>query len=85
MKYRLVYTERAVRDISKLDSLTKERIRKALEKYSETPLDYALKMADPALGNYRFRIGEYRIIFDIEGNDIVVLRAGHRKDIYRRL
>jgi len=30
----------------------------------------------------RFRIGNYRVIFDLEGDEIVVLRAGHRKDIY---
>ncbi|HEC97176.1 MAG TPA: hypothetical protein ENI58_03340 [Nitrospirae bacterium] len=29
-------------------------------------------------------MGDYRVIFDIEGTDIVVLRAGHRKEIYRR-
>jgi hypothetical protein len=26
----------------------------------------------------------YRVIFDIEGNEIVVLRVGHRREIYRR-
>jgi len=40
---------------------------------------------DPALGTYRFRIGDYRVIFDIEGKDIVALRVGHRRDIYRKL
>lgn len=84
MKFRLVYTKRAVRDIDGLDSQTRERIKETLERYSESPTNYAKKMADPALGTYRFRIGEYRVIFDIEGNDIVILRAGHRKDIYRK-
>jgi len=41
-------------------------------------------MVDPALGTYRFRIGDYRVIFDIEGNEVVVLRVGHRREIYRR-
>jgi mRNA interferase RelE/StbE len=41
-------------------------------------------MVDPSLGGYRFRIGDYRVIFDIEGDEIVVLRVGHRKEIYRR-
>ncbi|MCK4791223.1 MAG: type II toxin-antitoxin system RelE/ParE family toxin [Desulfobacteraceae bacterium] len=44
-----------------------------------------IKLFDPALGTYRFRIGDYRVIFDIEGEEIVVLRVGHRKDIYRKL
>jgi mRNA-degrading endonuclease RelE of RelBE toxin-antitoxin system len=29
-------------------------------------------------------IGDYRVIFDIEGNELVVLRVGHRPEIYRR-
>jgi len=31
------------------------------------------------------RLGDYRVIFDIEGEDIVILRVGHRRDVYRRL
>ncbi|MBN2862947.1 MAG: type II toxin-antitoxin system RelE/ParE family toxin [Bacteroidales bacterium] len=30
-----------------------------------------------------FRIGDYRVIFDLVGEDIVVLRVGYRKEIYR--
>ncbi len=33
------------------------------------------ELSDPAIGTYRFRIGDYRMIFDMEGNDIVVLRV----------
>jgi len=35
------------------------------------------------LGQYRFRIGDYRVVFDIEGDTLFVLDVGHRKDIYR--
>lgn len=54
MKYRLAYTQRAVRDIQKLDSKVKRRI------------------------------GDYRVIFDLEGDEIVILRVGHRMAIYRK-
>ena len=84
MKYTLFYTQRAERDIARLDSKTKERIGKTLLRYQEEPLQYAEKLSDPILGGYRFRIGDYRVIFDIEGNEIVVLRVGHRREIYRR-
>lgn len=84
MKYRLVYTRRAERDIKKLDLNTKKRIGKALLRYSEEPLKYAEKLSDPILGEYRFRVGDYRVIFDLEGNEIVVLRVGHRREIYKR-
>jgi mRNA interferase RelE/StbE len=84
VKYTLTYTQRAERDIAGLDSKTKERIGKALLRFKEEPLKYAEKLSDPILGTYRFRIGDYRAIFDLEGNEIVVLRVGHRREIYRR-
>ncbi len=84
MKYRLVYTRRAERDIKKLEFNTKDRIGKTLLRYSEEPLRFAEKLTDPILGEYRFRIGDYRVIFDIKGNEIVILRVGHRREIYKR-
>lgn len=84
MKYRLVYTNRAVKDIKGLDSAAKERIGKTLLRYEEDPLQYAERLTDSKLGDYRFRIGDYRVIFDIEGDEIVVLRVGHRREIYKR-
>lgn len=84
MKYELVYTARAVRDIENLDENAKQRIGKTIIRYKENPFEYAEKLTDSTLGTHRFRIGDYRIIFDIEGKDIIVLRVGHRKEIYRR-
>jgi mRNA interferase RelE/StbE len=84
MTYRIVYTKRAVKDVSKLEPEVRERIKEAMERYADIPLNYTRKMIDPSLGTYRFRIGDYRTIFDIEGDEIVVLRIGHRREIYRR-
>jgi mRNA interferase RelE/StbE len=84
MNYKIVFTKRAMRDISKLEPEIKEKLGDALRRYGKDPLNYARKMIDPSLGSYRFRIGYYRVIFDIEGDEIIVLRVGHRKEIYRR-
>ncbi len=84
MSYKLVYTLRAAKDVERLDSKVKNRIGRVLLRYSENPFEYARKLTDSKLGGYRFRIGDYRVIFDIEGDKIIVLRIGHRKDIYRR-
>ncbi len=46
----------SARDMSKLQQNIKERIKKALEKYSEDPFPYARKMADSTLGTYRFEV-----------------------------
>ncbi len=84
MKYKLVYTRRAEKDIRDLDPNIKERLGKSLLQYSEDPLKHAEKLTDPSLGSFRFRIGEYRVIFDLHGDEIIVLRVGHRREIYRR-
>jgi len=84
VRYRLVYTRRAERDIQGLDPDIKERLGKALLRYEEDPLKHAEKLTQSVLGSYRFRIGDYRVVFDLEGNEIVVLRVGHRREIYMR-
>jgi mRNA interferase RelE/StbE len=84
MNYKIVFTGRATKDISKLQPEIKEKIGDALKSYGEDPLNHARKMVDPSLGNYRFRNGDYGVIFDIEGDEIIVLRVGHRKEIHRR-
>ena len=84
MNYKIVFTKRAMRDIPKLEPEIKEKMGDALKSYGKDPLNHARKMVNPSLGSYRFRIGDYRVIFDIEGDEIIVLRVGHRKEIYQR-
>ena len=82
----LLFSERARKDWSRLDSSIQSQLRKKLLFFlrSKHPLHYAEKVQDTSLGEYRFRIGDYRVIFDLMGNEIVVLRVGHRKHIYKR-
>ncbi|MDO8688920.1 MAG: type II toxin-antitoxin system RelE/ParE family toxin [Dehalococcoidia bacterium] len=61
----------------------RDRLRDGLEKHREDPLAHARKMVNSSLGGYRFRIGDYRVVFDIDGDSLVILRVGHRRDIYR--
>jgi mRNA interferase RelE/StbE len=84
LSYRLVYTQRAVRDIDRLEAGVKKRIGAAILRYIDNPLLHSERLTETDLGGYRFRIGDYRVIFDLEERDIVVLRVGHRKDIYKR-
>ena len=51
MKYRLVYTRRALRDINGLDDLTKKRIAQALARYEGDPFKHAESMTDSRLGS----------------------------------
>ena len=83
MTFRLVYTERAARDIRALDPGTRARLGHALRRLEQDPGRNSRRLTQPAQGTYRFRIGDYRVICDVTGSDIVVLRVGHRSTIYR--
>jgi len=50
---------------------------------SANPLRFAEPLKNTSLGQYRFRIGDYRVIFDVAQDKIVILTLGHRKDIYK--
>ena len=75
-------TARAMRDFEKMDKETRQRIVEKLGLYSHDPMQYARKLTNPKIGTWRFRIGEYRVIFDLEGDTIVILRLGHRREVY---
>lgn len=83
MAYTPVYTRTAVNDIQKLDTVAKKKIKKKIEHYSKKPLHYARKLVDSRIGTYRWRVGNHRVVFDIDQKNIVVLRIGHRREIYK--
>ncbi len=76
----------ALKDLKKLPKFLQRRIIQKLDYYikSPKPLRFADVLKDKSLGEYRYRIGDYRIIFDLVDNKIIVLAAGHRRDIYRK-
>lgn len=85
LRYKILLTERALKDIEEINNKQEqERIGRKLKEYADDPIRYAKKLVDPNTGTYRFRIGDYRIIFDIDDEYIVILRIGHRKNIYNK-
>lgn len=85
MKYEYVFTRVAAKDIKKLDIAVKKRIKQKLEFYiiQPDPVAFASHLVNSRFGTYRWRVGDYRIIFDIDINKIVILQIQHRRDIYR--
>lgn len=61
------------------------RIIKKLDYFCEKdPLVYADKLIDLRIGTYRFRIGDWRVVFDLEAKNMLTIHLiGHRKEIYR--
>lgn len=86
MKYQLKFESRAKKDLQSLEHITQKRIAKKLKFFLEQddPLQFAKKLVNAKDGNFRWRIGHFRIIFDADGATIKLLRVQHRKDVYKR-
>ncbi len=86
MRSQLVFAENAQKDLKKLDKQTRKRIAIKLQFYMDqkNPLEYTRPLIHSSLGSYRFRVGHYRVAFDIEGSKYVVVSVLHRKDAYKR-
>lgn len=85
-KYKLLYKKAAVKGIQSLSSQIRRRLGIKLEFFidQENPLDFAEPLTKPADAQYRYRVGDYRILFDVEDHDIIILRVQHRREVYRR-
>lgn len=87
MQYKVQFTEKALKDLKKLDKATASLIlgwiRKKLEN-CENPRQFGKGLTSNRSGQWRYRVGDYRILASIEDNIITihVLSIGHRRDIY---
>ncbi|MFA6007099.1 MAG: type II toxin-antitoxin system RelE/ParE family toxin [Candidatus Shapirobacteria bacterium] len=83
MEYVILLTKNAKRDIDRLDGVIKKRIAKKLIYFKSDPIKLSKALIDFEQGQYRFRVGDFRVCFDIDGNKIVVNRIRHRKEVYK--
>ncbi len=83
--YKILYHESIKDDLSSISKSDKLNIRKAIEKKLATnpiefgkPLQYSLK------GLRRLRVGDHRIIFQIDEKNktVLILKIGHRREVY---
>lgn len=85
MSYRIELTPSATKDLKKLDRPEQRRLQAAIELLAETPRPPAAKKLVNSGGAWRVRTGSYRIIYEIHDDLVLVLvlRLGHRREIYR--
>ncbi|HEX7574957.1 MAG TPA: type II toxin-antitoxin system RelE/ParE family toxin [Candidatus Methanoperedens sp.] len=84
MTYEIIFSDQALRQLKNLEKIVQGRIIAALERIRIRPQAYVTKLVgDPG---YKLRVGDYRLIMDIDNNKltILVLKAGHRKNIYQK-
>ncbi|HEY6291044.1 MAG TPA: type II toxin-antitoxin system RelE/ParE family toxin [Terriglobia bacterium] len=85
MPYRIEIAPAAERQIRKLEARVRRRIVDKLESLSTNPRPAGVKKLAGS-DFYRVRVGDYRIIYDIQNEvtTVLVLKVGDRKDIYQR-
>ncbi|MGH7141955.1 MAG: type II toxin-antitoxin system RelE family toxin [Candidatus Saccharimonadales bacterium] len=83
-KYRMVFAGSSKKDLDKLDNTTRQRIAKKLKFFleQEDPFSYTRQLVHSNIGSYRFRVGHYRIVFDVDGNTLQFVSIKHRKEVY---
>ncbi|GAB6063101.1 type II toxin-antitoxin system RelE family toxin [Deferrisoma palaeochoriense] len=84
MRYRLRILRRAQKELAGLPSKTYEAVRDAIRALAENPRPTQARKLVGRDG-WRVRIGSYRVIYEIDDEQgvVVVLHVGHRRDVYR--
>ena len=86
MEYQPIYHHEIPHDLAAIPANMKERIRKAIEtRLLIDPISYGLPLRKSLHGHRKLRVGNYRIIYRIHGKEVIILKIGHRKDVYPKV
>ena len=89
-KYNVELTERFKKEFRKLDKYTQKMLRAWIDKNlvdCENPRQHGKGLSANLSGQWRYRIGDYRLICQIDDGKLIILAltVGHRRDIYTRI
>jgi mRNA interferase RelE/StbE len=86
VSFNLLWKTSAERDLKKLDRQHIPQILTAIEALSENPFPAQCRKLQGSELSYRIRIGEYRVIYqvDVQNKTVTVYHIRHRKEAYRR-
>ncbi len=82
MTFEIIWSESAARQLRKLERSVARRIFEKVGELREDPLRLIQKLVNSPY--YRLRVGDYRVVLDIQRNvlRILVLKVGHRESVY---
>lgn len=87
MNYSVEYLPQVYKTLEKMDKFTKRIIVEWIEKNlvgCKDPRQHGKPLTANRVGQWRYRVGDYRIIAKIEDERLIILviSIGHRRDIY---
>ena len=85
MKFQIVWPGHVLEQLNKLDRSIAKRIYEAVGRLENNPSRWVSRIVNSPY--YKMRVGNYRVILDIQGKllRILVVRVGHRKNIYKNM
>ena len=83
--YKVEYLESVVKDdISKLPKKEQKKIKQVIEeRLAQDPVHFGKPLRYSLKGCRRMRVGNYRVIFKLETQTVLIVKIGHRKEIYK--
>ena len=84
MAYNIVYKKSVQRDLKRVPKAEADRILNQIEQELSKNADAYPVLKGQFAGLRKYRVGDYRVIYAIVGDDCLVLRIGHRKEVYKR-
>jgi len=84
LAYNIVYKNSVQRDLKKLSKAEASRILDQIEKELSKKADTYPALKGQFAGLRKYRVGDYRVIYAILGEDVLILRIGHRRDVYKK-
>lgn len=75
---KIFFTHSAFRQLKKLEPIVQKRIHEKLRFYvaQKNPLSFTEPVQDFRFGDWKFRMGDYRVLFDAKQNVIIILKIG---------
>ena len=79
------YHPEVARDISGFPQNIRLRIRKAIEdRLMPGPIKFGEPLRRSLSGFRRLRVGDYRVIYQLQGRTVLILKIGHRSEVYKK-
>ena len=85
MRYAIEFRPSSRKELTNLPQRDQVRVARTIDTLADNPRPQGTKKLEGANELYRLRVGDYRVIYQIQDAVLVVLvvRIGHRRDVYR--
>lgn len=81
---KIEWTEGAIKDLEKLDNLVALKVLKKVNWFSKNFEQLVSKpLSGEFKGTHKLRVGDWRVVYTVEGKTIIIQFVGHRREVYK--